>query len=155
MDDPVDESVRESIIRRIEFVRAELFDFEDYRSLDSNTYNADRVARRNVERIIENVCNSVSDVSKIILSQYDTQMPESYRDVFIKLRVLGLINDQLCAQMAHVSRVRNILAHQYLDIKWEYIKDFMAQGVDAVWRFVATVEDWLQRARAESSSKED
>ena len=134
---------RDSIIRRLEFARTELADLRDFGDLDFSRYTSDRLVRRNVERIIENVVNSLSDIGKIILSQADIEMPESYRDIFTKLASLGLIDPDLSTRLADAIRLWNVLAHQYLDIKWEHIKAFLTQGRSDAQAFLDRIEEWM------------
>ncbi|MEW6228692.1 MAG: HepT-like ribonuclease domain-containing protein [Bacillota bacterium] len=134
---------RDSIIRRLEFARTELADLGDLGDLEFSRYTSDRLVRRNIERMIENVVNSLSDIGKIILSQADVEMPESYRDIFTKLASLGLIDPGLSARLADTTRLRNVLAHQYLDIKWEYIKAFLTQGRSDAQGFLDRIEEWM------------
>jgi uncharacterized protein YutE (UPF0331/DUF86 family) len=138
----MDAEAKSSVIRRVEFARSELSDLRAYLTLDFETYNSDRVLRRNVERIIENAANSVCDIGKIVLSQHDTPMPESYRDVFLKLGELRFISPDLAESLALVTRLRNVLAHQYLDIKWDYIRRFMDHDVESIYALLKAAEAW-------------
>lgn len=49
---------------RVHFCRTELSDLAEYHDLTWANYQTDRKNRRNVERIIENVCNAIIDISK-------------------------------------------------------------------------------------------
>lgn len=128
----------------MEFAKAELADLREHRALDYATYQADRVLRRNLERMIENICNAVCDTGKIMLAQYDVPMPDTYRDIFVKLAAVGATSAGLSQRLGDAIRVRNILAHQYLDLKWEYIKGFLAPGMESVECFLRQTEDWLR-----------
>jgi uncharacterized protein YutE (UPF0331/DUF86 family) len=126
-----------SIIKRISFIETELNDLGEYQTLDFNTYARDRKVRRDVERIIENIVNATIDIGKIILAGEDIELPDTYREIFIKLKDRGLIDTRLAGSLSDLARLRNILAHQYLDIKWEMIKDFINQGSTEVTTFLS------------------
>jgi uncharacterized protein YutE (UPF0331/DUF86 family) len=134
---PLNTIQKTSIIKRISFIETELNDLGEYQTLDFNTYARERKARRDVERIIENIVNATIDIGKIILAGEDIALPDTYREIFIKLGDSGLIDTRLAGCLSDLARLRNILAHQYLDIKWEMIKDFINQGSTEVTTFLS------------------
>ncbi|MGQ9780014.1 MAG: type VII toxin-antitoxin system HepT family RNase toxin [Bacillota bacterium] len=139
----MERTAREAIIRRLEFVRTELTDLEAFTGLEYSRYLSDRVIRRNIERMIENIINALTDIGKIILAQTDVEMPESYRGIFEKLGALGWLDAGLATRLAEATRLRNILAHQYLDIKWKHIEAFLAQGRCDALAFLERMEEWM------------
>ena len=70
-------------------------------------------------------------------------MPDTYGDVFIKLEVVGFIDRPLSVTLAQVTKLRNVLAHQYLDIKWKYIEQFLQRDYRQVEEFLGQVERWI------------
>jgi len=133
---PLNTIQKTSIIKRIDFIETELKDLNEYKTLDFNTYARERKIRRDVERIIGNIVNGIIDIGKIILAGEDVVLPDTYREIFIKLGDSGIIDTRLAGCLSDLARLRNILAHQYLDIKWEMIKDFINQGSEEVTAFL-------------------
>jgi uncharacterized protein YutE (UPF0331/DUF86 family) len=115
----------EDIVQRIDFIRIQIKDLEQFNNLDWKIYSIDRNVQRNVERLAENVANAAIDISKIVLAGEDVEMPNSYKDIILKLADVGIFNSQLAARIADYAALRNILAHQYLDLKWDKIKFFI------------------------------
>lgn len=140
---PLEQSQREGIIRRLEFVRVEMGDLEDYAGMDYQRYSRDRGARRIVERIAENVANACIDVAKIMLASEDSEVPETYREALLMLGKLGIVARDTSQAVAELARLRNVLAHQYLDLKWEAVERFIKTGPAVVEAFVEEVEGWL------------
>ncbi|MHB1420320.1 MAG: type VII toxin-antitoxin system HepT family RNase toxin [Bacillota bacterium] len=140
---PLDKSQKESIIRRLSFVQVEMDDLKAYHGLDRQTYHNDRVVRRNVERIAENLANALIDIGKIVLSGENIIVPGTYREIFDSLGEIGLIPEQLAQRLAELSRARNVLAQQYLDIKWETVAKFIQEAPEAVMRFMEIVRNIL------------
>ena len=136
----MDKFVIENIIRRFDFTKDEIEDLKLYKGLTYVSYNTDKITRRNVERMIENICNCILDIGKIILSQNNIQMPGSYRDVLHKLGEANIIDNDLAGEMAEIIGLRNILSHQYLDIKWQYISNFIEANLEKVELFLMQVE---------------
>lgn len=129
-----------SIAKRIDFIELELKDLGEYEGLSFDTYSQNRKARRDVERICENIANAMIDIGKVILAGEDIELPETYKDIFRKLIQIMIINEELGEGLSDLVRLRNILAHQYLDIKWEMIKDFIFHGKNDVKAFVLIVK---------------
>ncbi|MBC7324106.1 MAG: DUF86 domain-containing protein [Moorella sp. (in: Bacteria)] len=142
-----------SIIRRLRFLATELEDLKAYGEMDYFQYQSDRKSRRDVERIIENLINAALDIAKILIAGEDLEVPETYRQAFIRLGEAGIIDKELALALAEKARTRNILAHQYLDIKWELIKDFLATGIANMEQFKKQVEQRLIAREKEGESR--
>ncbi|MGI9953378.1 DUF86 domain-containing protein [Moorellaceae bacterium AZ2] len=140
---PLSKEQQVSIIRRLSFMDTELADIKAYKQLDYDQYQQDRKSRRDVERMIENLINACLDIAKILLSGEDREVPATYRQVFIQLGEAGILDKDLALALAEIVRTRNVLAHQYLDIKWELVKDFLTTGVSAIEQFRSQVERQL------------
>lgn len=111
----LDKTQRESLIKRVSFIEAELADLSEFANIDFPTYSSDRISRRNIERILENVLNASIDIAKILIAGEELELPGSYREVFLKLGEPRLLDLKLAQNLADLARVRNILSHQYLD----------------------------------------
>lgn len=129
---PVNDIQQTSIVKRIDFIETELNDMDEYKELDFETYSQNRKTRRDIERLAENIANASIDIGKIILAGEDVTLPETYKDIFIKLAEISVIDRKLSEDLSDLVRLRNILAHQYLDIKWEMIKNFRDRGMEGV-----------------------
>jgi uncharacterized protein YutE (UPF0331/DUF86 family) len=137
---PINNTQRTSIVKRIDFVETELKDLDDYKNLDFENYSQNRKTRRDVERLVENIANASIDIGKIILAGEDVELPETYKDIFIKLSEIRMIDKKLSEGLSDLVRLRNILAHQYLDIKWEMIKNFKDRGMDEVKTYLMIIK---------------
>lgn len=128
---------------RLRFCRTELADLAEYSALDWPAYQADRKSRRNAERIIENVCNAVIDMSKNLLAAAGTPPPATYREALLSLPLTGLVSETEAEGLAALAPLRNSLSHQYLDYKWSAIKKFIATDSAFVHSFLDRLEDLL------------
>lgn len=137
---------------RIHFCRTELADLQEYRSLTWHVYQADRRTRRDVERIIENVCNAVIDMSKNLLAAVAAPPGATYREVLLMLPLTGLVSTAEAEGLAGLAPLRNALSHRYLDYKWDAIQKFIRQDSDSVSLFLDRVEALLAANRRASGS---
>lgn len=140
---PLSNNQLETIIKRLSFAKIELHDLLDFQDTTYQIYQEDRLKRRNIERIIENLFNSASDIAKVILAGENVEIPETYREAFLTLGRLAYITQANASQMAEFSRLRNVLAHQYLDIRWEVIKDFLKTGIPVITCYLDSIEKFI------------
>lgn len=129
----------ENIAERINFIQIQLEDLKQFYLLDWSTYNRDRNVQRNIERLIENVANATIDICKIILASEEIEMPSSYKDIVLKLGLVGILEEKLANKMAEYTLLRNFLAHRYLDLRWEKIKKFIQEAPQDYENFIATI----------------
>ncbi|MDI3309967.1 MAG: DUF86 domain-containing protein [Thermoanaerobacterium sp.] len=141
----LNESDKLNILKRIDFIQIELNDLDEYKKLTYEVYNTDRITRRNVERIIENISNALIDISKIIIANENIDIPNSYREIILKLGEIETIDEELAKSIAEIARLRNVLAHQYLDIKWSYIKTFLTDKINDVYKFIDAVNKYVEK----------
>jgi uncharacterized protein YutE (UPF0331/DUF86 family) len=144
---PLSNNQLETIIKRLSFAKIELHDLQDFQDLSYQIYQEDRLKRRNIERIIENLFNSASDIAKVILASENVDIPETYREAFLILGKLAFITPENASQMAEFSRLRNVLAHQYLDIRWEVIKEFLKTGIPVITSYFDSIEIFIDDSR--------
>ncbi|MCP2239626.1 type VII toxin-antitoxin system HepT family RNase toxin [Thermoanaerobacterium thermosaccharolyticum] len=140
----LNESDKINILKRIDFIQIELNDLDEYKKLTYEEYDTDRIVRRNVERIIENISNALIDISKIIIVNENIDIPNSYREIILKLGEIKTIDEELAKSIAEIARLRNVLAHQYLDIKWSYVKTFITDKINDVYKFIDAVNKYVE-----------
>lgn len=134
----------ESIVRRLDFMRTELQDVPKFSGMTQEDYLTDRDRRRSLERLAENVLNASIDIAKILLAAGDYPIPDTYRDALLQLGATGVLSRDLAEQVAELARLRNILAHQYLDIRWNSLKDFINAAPLVLRGFISRVERLVQ-----------
>jgi len=142
---PLNGLQQESIMRRLEFIRAEMADLAQFQGMGQEDYHTDRNRRRNLERLAENTVNAALDVAKVVLAGESLPVPETYREVMLQLGQIGFLGNDLAAKMAEFARLRNVLAHQYLEIRWEMLSRFISEGEAMLKRFVEAAEGKVVR----------
>lgn len=114
--------------KRLIFLDSELRDADKFRNLTQFEYERDHTKRRDVERWIENLINSAIDISKTILAGEKQPIPSSYRKILQGIGPLAGFPKDLGERLANWAELRNILAHEYLDIRWKRIEDFIQKS---------------------------
>ena len=135
---------RERLLKHLDFLKEELKDFPKFRKLDRKNYIEKRDDRRNVERWVENLVNCSIDIGKIVLAAKKRPIPETYREVLFNLGSLPDFPESLGEELSRWTKLRNILAHDYLDIRWNNIKAFIDEAEPVFKKFVSKVETLLK-----------
>lgn len=133
----------ESIQRRLDFLRVEAGDIPRFATMTQAEYVTNRDRRRSLERMVENILNAATDISKVVLTAMDLPAPDSYRQTMLQLGMSGLLPSATAAKLAEMTRLRNILAHEYLDIRWASLRAFLQEAPSVVNEFIQIIEHLL------------
>jgi len=136
--------IRFRLIKHLTFLENELKDYEIFEILSWKEYNDDRGKRRNVERWIENIINSSIDIAKLILTSEDRSLPDSYKDIVKNLSLAADFSEEGMGKLSRWVSLRNIISHEYLDIRWASIQKFISESKPFYEDFSKKVENYLK-----------
>ncbi len=134
---------RERLTRYVDFMESELSDFPKFSTVDWKTYEQDRDLRRNLERWIENLVNCTIDMAKVILISEGRGIPSTYREALKELGATSRFDAELGKEVSRWVALRNILAHQYLDLRWQSIDRFLRHAEPTFRKLVDGVKALL------------
>ncbi len=137
------EQDRYSLNRRLIFLDSEVKDIDFFLDLTFSEYEQNRHKRREVERLIENIMNAVIDIAKIILASEKKNIPATYREITQQLGFIQPFTDDSTRQLSRWTSLRNILAHEYLDIRWQAIDDFLRESPSVLQEFIILVRKFI------------
>lgn len=129
------------LLRIIDFLETELEDSHRLTDLTKKNYLEDSSLRRNVERWIENLVNDSIDMAKILIASGRQSVPQTYREILLRLDTIEQIGESAAGELADFSRLRNILAHEYLDIRYPQIKKFLEKAPSLYGNLVNSVKE--------------
>lgn len=132
----LNETDKDILNKRLIFLDSELKDAHKFHELTQYEYERDNSKRRDVERWIENLMNAAIDISKTILASEKKPIPSSYREILQGISLLSDFPKDSGEQLANWIELRNILAHEYLDIRWKRIKDFIQRNEPYFKKFI-------------------
>lgn len=139
---PVD---RDRLLRTLDYLRTELDDASMYRDLSAARFETDRHYRRGLERWVENLVNASIDIAKIVLASESVAVPQTYYAQITRLREIPQFAP-LSEQLAANTRVRNALAHEYLDLRHAQVSSVAAGAPELYSALADAAEAWLTRA---------
>ncbi|MCK4761204.1 MAG: DUF86 domain-containing protein [Candidatus Aminicenantes bacterium] len=132
------------LVRHISFLEAELEDYIKFKKLTRPEYLKERDKRRNVERWIENIINSTVDISRVILNIEGIPIPDTYRRVVAMVSTVEGLEGANAEKLSKWVRFRNVVAHEYLDIKWSSITKFINESERPYKNFIPVVKKYLE-----------
>lgn len=130
---------RDRLMRIVDFLETEINDIGQFTDLSYRIYAGDSAFRRNIERWIENLVNASIDAAKIIIASEKQTIPQTYRETIDRLKTLPKFQPELVDVLASHTRLRNILAHEYLDIRYRHIERFTHRAEQTYLQFIEAI----------------
>lgn len=134
---------RARLIERLQFLEIEFGELESFRVLTYKEYLEDKVKRRNIERWVENLLNATIDIAKLVLASHKTLMPRTYEQTLREFAVTAGLPEEISQELADFARLRNILAHEYIDILYARIRKFLEKAPQYYPAILKFLEDYL------------
>lgn len=147
---PVDRSRLERIV---DFIDAEMEDRQRFRGITQRRYRSDRDLRRNIERWVETLINAAIDIGKVVLSASGRPLPYTCGQLLADLETLPGFTG-LSGRLQPLAAVRNLMAHEYLDLRFGRVARFVDEGAGAVGELARRTRAWTRQASTESTSTE-
>ncbi len=95
------------------------------REIDWKVYQSQRSKRLEIERWVESLINATLDISKMLLTIRGEEISETSREVLFRMGSHVYSEEKEAETFSELARIRNTLAHRYLDMKWEDIRRFL------------------------------
>lgn len=113
------------LLARIDFLKTHMEESGRFQDLTFDEYQKDIDKRRIVERWAENIINASIDTAKIILASEKRLMPKTYEEALRDFGILSGLTGDESKRFAGFAHLRNILAHEYLEVLYERLHDFI------------------------------
>jgi len=136
---------RRRLLQRFDYLLTYWPEKEKFLQLDFTTYQQNPDQRRNIERWVENITNVTLDIAKIILASEKKKMPGSYREVLFEFALFMNLSEEEAKKFSEISRLRNILAHEYLDILYNRIRDFLVNTAYFYERLIDFLKNYIEK----------
>ena len=134
---------KERLIRYVDFMESELSDFSKFSNIDWKVYSEDKDLRRNLERWIENLVNCSIDIAKVILVVEERRIPQTYKEILKELGATQHFDEEFGENISQWAVLRNILAHEYLEVLWNSIKKFIQSAEPVYKRLITKIKSFL------------
>ncbi len=128
------------LMRIVDFLKDELKEYRRFKGFDWKKFRDNSSERRNLERWIENLVNASIDMAKIMLASQRKKLPETYMETLQLMATLKGFDAETASKLAGYCRLRNILAYEYMDIRFERISEFLQNAEPAYKKLAEYVE---------------
>ena len=136
---------RSRLVRIVDFLEDELADAPRFAAIDMERYSTDRDFRRSVERWVENLVNASIDAAKIVLASGRRPVPQTYRETVDMLATVDGFRDMAATarRLAANTRIRNMLAHEYLDLRYTQVNAVVDGAAATYGQLVEALRSWM------------
>lgn len=141
------------LIKHITFLENELKDYKIFESLSWEEYNNERSKRRDVERWIENIINSSVDIAKIIQASEGMPLADTYKEMITALSLVTGFDKKDMDRLSRWVKLRNIISHEYLDMRWSSIKKFISGSKPLYDDFLNKVRGYVEKKTGEDEGE--
>jgi uncharacterized protein YutE (UPF0331/DUF86 family) len=147
------EELKQRLLKHLDFLETEIRDYPKFLNLSAAEYRDDIDKKRNVERWVENIINASIDISKVILTIEGRNLPDNYKDIVLSISAVKGLDIDSSESISRWVKFRNIISHEYLDIRWASIKRFIGETEPLYKDFLDKVKSYLEEKIAESEEK--
>lgn len=139
------EEDRERLTRIADFLEDALTETERFRKMSWQDYSTNKTNQRDLERWVETIVNASIDIAETLLASAGKKIPSSYKKLLQAVGGLDQFDFQLGEDLSQWAKLRNLLAHEYLDLRWQDIQKFLKAAPSAYQRLVDKVNKMLDR----------
>ena len=136
---------RQTLARKLEYLRKQLSRLESYRSLSEDLLVSDLEKRLAVERLLEVSIQSVIDCSRLLVALEDWREARDEKDALEILAQRDVLPTALADALLQAKGLRNILVHEYADIHPGLLFAHLREDVADLWAFAKSMGEWLER----------
>jgi len=122
----LDRTDKSKLIPHLDYLEKELTFCLEYKiEIDWKVYQTKRSKRLEIERWVETLINATLDIAKMLLTIMGEEIPETSREVLFQIGSRIYDKEEEAENFSELAKIRNTLAHRYLDMKWGDIKRFL------------------------------
>ena len=137
---------RALVRRKLAAISQNLADLRPIADFTLSEYMGDRLRRKAVERLLQEVVDAAVDVNLHVLRTLEVELPGDYYTSFIELGRHGVITQELAERLAPAAGLRNRLVHEYDAIDDSIVLEAVRLANHDFGAFVPAIEEYLRRA---------
>lgn len=135
---------RESLRRKLQFLRKTLEKLQPYRQLDHGAFFADEVNCALVERYMQTAIESVIDSSRLLVALLGWRRVKEETDAFLILARHSIFSEALANRLVDAKGFRNVLVHHYAEVEPELVYRHLKDDCPDLDEFARAIERYLQ-----------
>jgi uncharacterized protein YutE (UPF0331/DUF86 family) len=119
----------------------------EIQKLEKETFIKEDLYRASSERYLQIAIESCLNIGNRLISLYQfkkpVDTPETYADIFIGMKKLGVIDDDFGQRLVKMAKFRNRLVHMYWEIDAETLYRFINNDLEDFKLFEQNVVEYL------------
>ena len=127
---------------------------KDVRKKQYKDFESDAILQGSSERFLQLSIESCLNIGNrlISLEQFNkpTDTPETYADIFVQLRNIGVIDHSFCDRFVKMAKFRNRLVHMYWEIDNKKIYEIIRDNLEDFKLFEHNVVEFLKNSEKDS-----
>lgn len=136
---------KEKVRKRFQFLDKEMRYLEDFSRLTLEDYRENESKRRDIERWVEWIINALIDIAKIVLASEKKEIPNSYGDALFDFGLFIGLGKERSERLSEFAELRNILAHEYLEVIYGRIQNFIKKFPSLYKKIFQFLEKYLEK----------
>ncbi len=105
------------VLLRLNFLIQQLSYLKEYELISFETYLNNFEKKATIERILELMIQAAIDINRHLITQkLRSPFPTTAKESFLQLGQENILTEDLAAKLAKSAGLRNVLAHEYLEI---------------------------------------
>lgn len=142
---------RELVARKLQQLEGYLRELEQAAPGDYQSYAADIVTKRAVERLLQLCIECASDINAHLLAKSVGVAPADYYMSFIMAGDRGLIPAELAGELAPSAGLRNKLVHEYGVVDDRLVYESVSNTALLFPRYIRAIKNYLEGASSSHS----
>ena len=119
----------------------------DTRKLGKEIFIQEDLYQASSERYLQMAIESCLNIGNRLISLYQfkkpVDTPETYADIFIGMRRIGVVDDVFCQRLVKMAKFRNRLVHLYWEIDKETLYGFIQDDLNDFKLFEQKIVEYL------------
>jgi len=105
----------------------------------------DMVRWHGILHLLQLSVQHVIDISAHLLAGLNAAVPDDYREIILKLGMMGILPYDFAQRIAPMAGFRNVVAHEYLTVDPLIVSKILHQQLSDFDEFIARIYEYLQR----------
>jgi len=126
----------------------------DIREKKYADFKKDAILRASSERFLQLAIESCLNIGNrlISLEQFNKPIdtPETYADIFLQLKNIGVIDDSFCDRLVKMAKFRNRLVHLYWEVDNKVVYEIIRDNLEDFKLFEQGVVKFLKASEKDS-----
>ena len=132
------------ILVRLNFIEEKLQQLNRFGRISLDDYLGNSDQRLIIERLLELIIQSAIDINKHIVTKgLRLKFPSESKESFILLFQNNILSKELAQNLADSAGLRNVLAHQYLEINDTIVYESIAKALTQYPRYLQQITTYL------------